>query len=501
MAPSTRRLAVFGSALIIVATVAVLMWRNTTLVLDAPQPELIADAADSLPPIPISVVEAPITYDLDTAIDSLEAAVPKLYGDLDVRFQNETNERVHYAFLLQRSPFRVRVSGQTVTISADVEYSGKVWYAPPIGPEVEVSCGTGGDLPRRATLAIESRAELTPDWELRTQSRVLRLEAYSDSARDRCRLTFLRIDVTEQVFNKTRGLLTEKLAKFDRAVQRWPVRPRFEKVWRSLQKPVRLADSVYLTINPSGAQLGSVGATAKTAFANLRLFATPRITTGPRPALDSLPLPPLERASDVGRGARVLLDASFTYPVATVMLRKAMVGRTIEQAGHRLRIRDVRISGIGGGKVALGVRVSGAVRGRIFFTGTPGYDLITRQITVPDLDYDVGTAAVLVQGYEWLNDVKLRDFLREKARLPDSAVVDQLADLAEDGMNRKLPARGTWLSGRIEQAGVVAVRATKEEIRVRALADADLQLSIDRAPSIPRLKEPKMEPGDDIVVK
>lgn len=499
MPPVVRRPELIIVALLILTAVSVYIWHNTTVVLDAPQPELIADTVDSLPPIPVSVVEAPITYDLDTAIDSLEAAVPKLYGDLDVRFQNEGNERVHYAFLLQRSPFRVNVIGQTLTISADVEYSGKVWYAPPIGPEIEVSCGTGGDLPRRATLAIESKAELTPNWELRTQSRLLRLESYSDSSRDRCRLTFLRIDVTQQVFNKTRELLNEKLAVFDRAVERWPVRPRFEKMWLSLQKPVRLADSVYMTINPSGAQLGSVGATAKTAFANLRLFATPRIMTGPRPGLDSLPLPPLERARDVGRGAHVLLDASFTYPVATVMLRKALVGRTIEQSGHRLRIRDVRLSGIGGGRVALGVRVSGAVRGRIFFTGTPGYDLITRQITVPDLDYDIGTAAVLVQGYEWLNDVKLRDFLREKARLPDSTVVDQLADLAEDGMNRKLPARGTWLSGRIEQASVVAVRATKEEIRVRALADAELKLSIDRAPSIPRLKEPKMEPGDDIV--
>jgi hypothetical protein len=115
---------------------------------------------------------------------------------------------------------------------------------------------------------------------------------------------------------------------------------------------------------------------------------------------------------------------------------------------------------------------------------------------VPDLDYDLGTAQVLVRGYELLNDVKLRDFLRAKARLPDSTVVRKLSRLAEDGMNRKLPARGTRLSGRIHQAGVVAVRATVEEIRVRALADADLTLSIDRAPSIPRPPGPSAKRGE-----
>lgn len=241
-----------------------------------------------------------------------------------------------------------------------------------------------------------------------------------------------------------------------------------------------------MTINPSEAQVGSIGANGKTAFANLRLVATPRVTTGPKPNLEHVPLPPLERTGDARRGARILVDASFTYPVASMMLRKALVGRSLEHAGHRIRIRDVGISGIGGGKVALGVRVSGTLRGRLFFTGTPSFDLPSRQIIVPDLDYDVGTAQFLVRGYEWLNDIKLRDFLREKARLPDSSVVRKLSELAEKGMNRNLPARGTRLSGRIDQAGVIAVRATLEDIRVRALADADLKLSIDRAPSMPR---------------
>ncbi len=495
------RLAFIAIALIGLAIVAVYFLRDATLVLDAPRPVLVADTVDSLPPMPVSVIEAPITYDLESVIDSLEGAVPLVYGDLDVRYQMKRSERMHYAFLLQRSPFRVRMNGQTVTIAADVEYSGKVWYAPPIGPEIEVACGTDEDLPRRATLAIESKAELTRGWELRTRSRVVRLAALSDSARDRCRLTFLRLDVTDQVMEKAQELLDRKLGVFDSVVARWPVRPRFEKMWRDLQKPVRLADSIYMSIHPSQAQIGSIGATGKTAYANLRLFATPRIVTGPKPIREPEPLPPLERASDVGRGARVLLDASFTYPIATAMLHKALVGRIVEQSGHKIRIRDVRLTGIGGGRVALGVRVSGAVRGRIFFTGTPGYDVATRQIMVPDLDYDAGTVTVLVKGYEWLNGMQLRDFLRERARLPDSAVVSKLADLAEDGMNRKLPARGTWLSGRIDQAGVIAVRATRDEIRVRALADADLELTIDRAPSIPRLREPKMKPGDDIVTR
>jgi hypothetical protein len=194
----------------------------------------------------------------------------------------------------------------------------------------------------------------------------------------------------------------------------------------------------------------------------------------------------------------VLIDASFTYPVATAMLRRALVGMRLEGDGHRIRIRDVHIAGIGAGQVALGVRISGDVRGRVFFTGTPTFNRATHRITVPDLDYDVGTARVLVAGYEWLNDVQLRDVLRERAQLPDSGVVRQLATLAERGINRNLPARGTRLSGRIAQAGVIEVRATRLDLRVRAAADAEVMLSIDRGPSIPRPPEPgAMVPGSD----
>lgn len=498
MTPRTRLWLVLAALLAALGVIAFWFIRQATVVVDAPQPILRPELADTLPSMSSSVVEAPVTYDLDTALDSLEAAVPKTYGNLDQRIETARNKKVKFAFLLHRSPFRVRVQGQTLTISADIEYSGRVWYQPPIGPEVEISCGTDSDVPRRATLTIESAGELTRDWGLRTKSRVVRLEAYTDSARDHCRLTFLRIDVTERVLETARVLVDDNLARFDQAVARWPVRPRFEKIWSQLQIPLHLADSVYLTINPSAAQIGSIGAHGRTAFAHLRLVASPRVITGPRPTLPRVPLPPLERAGDVGRGARVLMDASITYPVATSMLKRSLVGKGLRLGGRPVRIRDVRLFGIGAGKIAMGVGLSGAVSGRLFLTGTPSFNVQEHQIVVPDLDFDVGTAQILVKGYEWLYDVKLRDFLRERTRLPDSSLVRRLSQLAESGLNRKLPARGTKLSGRIDQAGVIAVQATLREIRVRAVADANLTLSINRAPSIPRPPElPGANPEDD----
>lgn len=475
-----------GFVILVAAAVSVYVANKLAgpLVLDAPPPRVVADSLDATPVVPASSIEALVTYNLATAVDSLEAAVPRTYGDLEHRLPIARNTRASFAYAVSRSPFSVRFNGQTLSISADVEYEGRVWYRPPIGPELSAGCGRGAAPRPRVHATLVSQGRLTPSWQLLTSTRVLRLQPYSDEPRDRCRLTVLRIDVTDRVIESTREMLNVKLQAFDQAVSRWPVRARFERLWGQLQRPIWLTEGVYLEINPYAAQLASIDVVGDTVTARLRMTASPRITTSMRP--DVLrPLPLLSVAEPVGNGAHIVVEASFTYPVATALLRRALVGRSLVQDGHRIRIRDVALTGIGGGRVALSVTLAGRVRGKLYFTGTPSLDPDRHQVNVPDLDYDVGTAQLLVQGFAWLKGVDIRDFLRDRARLPDSAVVGKLSGLAQNGINRRL-APGVTLSGQIRDARGTSARATRSEIRIRAVADAEFKLAIDRSPTLPR---------------
>lgn len=475
------------------------LFRNP-LSLDASPPALSADIPDTMPPAAPSIIDAPVAYDVSAAIDSLEQSVPQAYGDLTRRLQAGNNARAHFAFVVAREPFRVRVNGTTISISTDVEYEGRVWYRPFIGPELSAACGTAGVPRPRVRATLVSSARLTPDWQLRTRTRVARLEPVSTDARDRCRITIFRIDVTNRVIDATRRLLEQNVEKFDRNVAQWNARARFEQLWHTLQRPIRFTDSVYMLIHPYAAQLGSIGAVNDTLVGRVRLLATPRIVTGERPRDDEhmIDIPALQKADSVSTGTHVQMDARFTYPVATVLLQRALVGRTIRQGSHRIRVADVQLSGIGAGRVALGVTLAGAVKGRVYFTGTPSLDRANRQVHVPDLDYDVGSVKLLVRGFEWMKGVDIRDFLRERARLPDSAALGKLVDLAERGTNRTLTS-GVDLSLRIDRAEGTSVHATTREIRVRAVADAEMKLTISRAPAVPRPRLPsvKAPPGKD----
>ena len=81
----TSRNLLIALVILVVAAIAVIYVQRTTIVLDAPEPTVIPETVDSLPQLPFSMLEAPVTYDLGTAVDSIEAAVPLDYGNLDHR--------------------------------------------------------------------------------------------------------------------------------------------------------------------------------------------------------------------------------------------------------------------------------------------------------------------------------------------------------------------------------------------------------------------------------
>jgi hypothetical protein len=483
------RLAFLAALLLATGAVAWYVYQTITrpLVIDAPSPVVIEDGPDSMPPLPASVVDAPITYDMSGAMDSLEVAIPRSYGDIEQRLQAGNNRRASFAFSVSRTPFRLGLDGRTVSLTTTVEYEARGWYRPILGPEVSAACGTAGVPRPRLIATLVSTAEISSDWRLRTRKRIGRLEPVTDSVRDKCRVTVFQIDVTPRVIEGVRNLLQSGLQQVDSGVARWDSRSRFEQLWRTLQRPVRFTDSVYMTMNPFSAQLGTIEARGDTVIAQLRLIASPQVVTGPYPNEFELmtPMPRLVPRAEVGSGAHVRMEGTLAYPMATALLRTHLVGREFEQSGRRLRIRDVEVRGIGGGRVALGVTLDGAVRGRLWFTGSPQLDREARELRVPDLDVDIGSANLLVQGLEWLRGEELRNLLRDRARVSEAELIGRLEKMAEQGINRTL-TEGIVLSGAIHRAEATSVHASVSEIRVRAMAEASIRLDISKAPGLPR---------------
>jgi len=442
--------------------------------IEAPPPPVTADI-DTLPPLPTSTLDIPLTYDLSPAVRALENAVPRKFGNIAERHAVSGQPRMHVAFEATRDPFQVSLDGQVAHLTAIVHYSGKGWYKAPVVPEVSGSCGIGGERPR-LRIEVTDVLRITPDWQLRGKTRIGRIDPPTQANRDKCRVTVFNINVTDRVVDATRGILEGKRSMVDQKIASLDIRKRFEEWWHLLQRPIPLTDSVWLQINPSAVRMGETIGVKRTLVTALGFSASPRVVTGPQPPTVETPLPQLYPAA-VGNGLHILLEGILDYSLATRLLEKQLVGKIIEGKGQTLVVKSVRLFGIGGGKLALELDFRGTVSGRIYFIGTPRYNPRTNELFVPDLDYDAGTANLLVSGFEWVKHDEVRNYFREHAQWPVGDIIAQGREQLSKGLNRDLAA-GVKLTAEVKTVQGLAVRAQRSALRLRARADANARLTV-----------------------
>lgn len=442
--------------------------------IDAPPPAVMADT-DTLPSLPTSTLDIPLTYDLAPVVRALEGAVPKRFGNIEERHEVKGQPRMHVAFEAARDPFQVSLDGQTAHLTAIIHYAGKGWYKAPVVPEVSGSCGIGGERPR-LRIEVTSPLAITPGWRLRGKTRIGQIEPASQANKDKCRVTVFNINVTDRVVDATRGILEGKRSMVDQKIGSLDIRKRFEEWWHLLQRPIPLTDSVWLVINPSAVRMGNTVGVKRTLVTALGFSASPRVVTGAQPPTVETPLPQLYPAA-VGDGLHILLEGVLDYSLASDLLKKQLAGKIIEGKGQSLVVKDVRLFGIGGGKLALEVDFRGTVSGRIYFIGTPRYNPATKELFVPDLDYDAGSANLLVKGFEWVKHDDVRDYFRHHAQWPVTDIVAKGREQLAKGLNRDL-APGVKLTADVKEVQGLSVHAQRRAIRLRARADASARLTV-----------------------
>jgi len=441
-----------------------------------------------LPEVQPSRLNVPVRYDLTPIIRQLEGWVPRTYGSLEERVELESNDRMSIAFELTRTPFRVTLDRDKVHLSAVISYRARGWYDPALLPEVSASCGTGdGETAPRLRVSLSARLDLTEQWALRANGRVDDVSPLSDMDRDRCRITALRIDMTARVVRAARRFIEEHMTDVERAIAHIDLRPKFDEWWDILQNPIQLDDDVWLVMEPRAVSRGSTGGTGQTLVANVGLTAHPQLVVGPRPILPAVELPRLDTVH-LAPGLHIRATASADYPTGSEMLTRRLAGQVLAQNGRTLEITRVAVSGLGDGRLVVELEFSGSARGRVFLVGTPRYDAFTREVYVPDLDFDVASLDLLVGGLDWFAHDQVVSFLRDRARWP----VEDLTSFAEAQLHRGLNASlgvDARLHGAVDSVHVVGVYATREALIVHAEASARAELLVgtSQASELPQL--------------
>lgn len=466
----------FSLTPLVLVLVAVGCGSDRRLTAPAPPREL-AEEAESLPPPPRGVIVAPLEIDWANALLALNRIVPTQIGDLkQTRLVTIGRDRkASMAFEVTREPFEVLgLSGDTVDLAAILHYRGKAWLGSTLG-SIGGSCGVD-KVPPRARVVLRVVPFLTRDWQFGVRSQVAQLTALSDTERDQCNVTFLRMNVTGKVMEAAREALEKFLPKIQERLAAFDVKSPLANIWEDLQKPIHLADSIWLVLQPDSIQVGPLHGTRKSVYAELALTAAPRILTGPKPIIAPVPLPDYDRAK-MARGFSLPVEGSLNYEVMSAQLTQRFRTKSIKVGGGEFRLHSATLYGVAGGKLALGVDFEGTANGLIWLVGTPTYEEGTGLITVPDLDFDASSAGLLIAGYAWIKGDDIRDFLRQQARISAGSLLSRLQQMAVKQMNRTL-AKGVRLYATIGAAEPRGLVVRPRDILVRASATGTVRLEI-----------------------
>lgn len=463
----------------VLALLGAVVWWVVTVAgpdfLDPPPPEIVPDEV-SPPELRPSSLSAPLGIPLMRLVALLNDAIPWTFGSLDDRRELPDRDRTELAFALERSPLSARMDGPVARVEAVVEYALTAYYDPPILPEVSGSCGTDDNRKRRLHVVIEAPLGLTDDWRLSTRSRVVTVEPPTDEDRDRCQVTFLGIDLTDRVVEGARGFLEEQERTVDSIAASLDLRPSFEGWWETLLDPVELTDSVWLMLGPETIRRGTLRGEGDTVWVDLALEARPGVVVGSKPESVDTPLPALV-AGEVVPGLDLIVEGRVDYGIASRMLLEELQGVELEHEGRRVTVDAFRVFGIGGGRVALDVVVSGDLSARLYFTGTPALDPETQVISVPDLDFDVATEDVVLAAASWVRQQGLRRLLRERAQWRVGPAAEWLGTWLDRGINREI-SDDLRVEGSVLSVTPQSVYALRDHMVVRVAARADARVHV-----------------------
>jgi hypothetical protein len=443
-----------------------------------PVPHAASAWVDSLPPVPTSYLDVPVRYDLGPALRWFESEVPRTFGKLDERHAVAGRKRLTYAFAAERGPFRLHVSGRTAVLQADLKYRVHAWYALPVLPDVSAGCD-GDDAPR-ARLTVATTVQLTSGWILRPRTRAT-LAPLADPRRDRCKVSFLKVDITGKVMEAAQHALEQRLSVLDQRIAAFDLPDESQRLWNILGSPLRLTDSLWLVIHPSTVRIGMLKMRGDTLVTTLGISANPRVVGGPRPEVPPPPLPEPQDSTSRPPVLHLLTEARVPYDVASSILTRELRGETLDVAGQRLVLDSLRLLGVGDGRVAVGLAVHGPVRGVLYAVGHPAYDTTRAELYMPDLEYDVGTRDLLTGALAWLAGGQIEEYLRTRVRVRLGDVLSDGRDLLERQLNRNL-ADGVHLGMDVRAGQVLGVRAAPHALLVRAVASGQGELVLDLRP-------------------
>ena len=400
----------------------------------------IPEQKDFDPPIvdPVSYMAGNLTFNIRDLEAKINRSLPTLLVPEET-FEGRKGEA--WRLRVERTgPIHIRYANRRVYFSAPLQ----VWYSNPIGlrkSEKRKSrplCAFGVNF--TSPIGVES------NWRLATQ---VRFEEYHWTQEPKVRLLGINVNIrkiAETILDKRKADIEMAINKavhnglrLDREVA---------KIWRDMQNPLRIAkvpNNIWLLPKPFSIAAAPVYGNARQITVPIQIAFRVRTRLGPKPMVDTLELlPRLLRRKTLPDSARIEVLAFIPYTDINHVLTQTLTKQKLNLIGGNLTIKSASVYG-SGRNLILRADVGGAVKGTLYFHGSPQYDTLTNTLRLQNVDFDVDTKERLFATADWLLHDHLRDTIQAVTVIPLRQQIATIPDKIETAFAKAKAGKKTAL--------------------------------------------------------
>jgi hypothetical protein len=435
-----------------------------------PPPPSMESKTIPAPKQPNSIIDIPVSMDLKTYFQQAEAAV-----DLEFKGKETPCEGLRYEYLFKRSPFDISGSGNKINLAftgkyrIDLDYCAKCAFDHCMVPVISGSCGIGEPL-RKIKIGYAANISVLPDYKLKSVTTLTTLEPV-----DRCNLTVLNYDATEQLIGFVKPPLTDLGKEVDKKIGAIDIKPQVKELWKQISGEIALGSYGFLSLNPKTIGIGPLNMTGSRLDFSLALSAKPVLRTESTPPPTSN-LPNLT-AYTPGNGFRVCLDLFVSYDSLSKYIGAAVNGTVIKLKSKKFIIKKVDIYGIGNEKIVIKVAFGGTRKGVMYMVGTPSYQSLTNEFSIPDLAFDVKTKSLIFKMARWLFNDKISTAIREGVKYNFTPMIEDSRISLQKQLNHDFGS-GITSKGTVNDLILQEIYPAKDHVILRVLSEGSLRVDL-----------------------
>jgi Domain of unknown function (DUF4403) len=421
------------------------------------------------PVTPVSFLEIPLQLSLEPLISAADKLLPYQAGNW--RTWKDWHG-IPSQYRGWRGPLSITASGDVLLVQAHVRYWIRAQKELLGVVNVTASCGID-EAPRQAVIGMQVLLEWGPDWTLRPRFRILPTRFL-----DRCEMTIANIDVTSIVETEFRKQMQDSLraalktlAPGLNAIQR-----QAQQTWSLLQEPVGLGQDHWLLLRPASVALSRIAGRGKTLDAQLALILQPLLVTGPEPASEPLPLPPLGQYYPRSTGLNLHLGLTLDFPTLSQRISDTLAGKSFDIEGRKTGIKNLELTG-SGQDIRARMELIGELAGTAELRAKVAYEARGRTFELQDLTFDYKaedpTLGMLAEAFH----EPIRQALEEAANQALAERLELLGGRLGTVLKKIMPA-GVVLDLSTLQLASVQIAVEQEGIRLDGTATGSVRLVV-----------------------